>query len=219
MSFKEKEVKLVVGQVGKEKFPLIQGGLPEGSMIPNDAIKYEVMVGGETFKVTSINQQFPVNGHATLMLSDGKAELMYHKLGMNSEPFVLSNPAFEGFFGGTPPSELSVTQYTKKAKLFGNGPVKKMAKAMKEGTAGTRTEALIMRFETGMETHTPGKTTITGILTLLVKESAGRYFVAQGKGKIRGTRREGFQDSPILGAAVSVIYDPSNMSNLIIEGA
>ena len=216
MSFKQKEVKLVVGQVGREKLPLIQGAMPEGSMIPNEVIRYEVLVGGETYKVNSINQRFMVNGYATLMMSDGKPSLMYHKLGIESQPFVLNNPDLAEFFGGTPPNELYTTYYTKKFKLFGGG-TKKMEKAMKAGQSGTRSEALIMKFETGMETHTPNKTTITGIMTLLVKEQGG-FFITQGKGKIRGTRREGFLPSPILGLAVNVTYDPDNKSCIVIDG-
>jgi len=217
MSFKEKNVRLVVGQVGKEKPPLFQGGLPEGSMIPNDAFKYEIMVGQDMHKLVSINQRFMVNGFATIMLDDaGKAELMYHKLGINSAPFNLNNPVFAEFFGGTSPNELSATFYTKKFKLFGGG-TKKIEKAMAAGQAGTRTEALIMKFETGMEVHTPGKTSITAILTLLVKDPAGGYFITTAKGKIKGTRKHGFENSPILGAGVNITYDPNNRAVAIID--
>jgi len=213
MSFKKKSIQIVVGKVVKEKKSIV-GGHVEGLMIPSELFKYDVSTNSDEYKVHSFNQRFTVGDPATLIIDENnKAELMYHKLGVNARPFVLSNPDLTAFFGTTPPTTLKTFFYQKKFKLFGG--TKKVEKMMLAGQHGTKAEGLVMKFETGSETHTPGKTRITTILTLLIKNDQ-EYFVAKAKSSIKSTRKEGFQSSSTLGLSVNVVFDPQNKACVAI---
>lgn len=185
---------------------------------PDIWFKYTVEICRQKFKTSSQNQKYPVGGHASVMVKDGKCELLYDSIFNNQAPFTLDNAAVSlWFFGGEDISDISnLNYYILKKGLLSE---KRRRKALKSDPKSISSKALIIQRKSYGEWQVNAKGYVRFTLTLLLKTESGFFittFTDWDKTERFGSILKHVFDLSV-GEIVPVIYSADNPANIMID--
>lgn len=172
---------------------------------PDRRLRYTVELCRQKFQTYSINQKYSVGERASVMLKDGKCELLYDSVFYNVKPFTVKNDDLT-----------NLDYYVLKKGLKSE---KRRRAALKSSPKIIASHALIIQRKSYGEWQVHAKGYVRFKLTLLLKSEKG-YFITTFSDWDKTERfgsilRHVFDLS--VGEIVPVLYNADNPADIIVD--